>query len=131
MHRCFFWGCKHQKAFCDVKVFIANAPSYNGTQVYSLFDVLNMRNDGSMSNVLGKLRWAPLHPFYFSAFGGMGYAATILYNRPTFLVPLWEFSYSSVMLWLHCTVSYSLLHSTIICLRGAMSSGLSTFTRNT
>jgi len=39
-----FWGCKHQKAFFDVKVFNANASSYCGTQVLSLYRRLNVRS---------------------------------------------------------------------------------------
>jgi len=32
-----FWGCNHQKAYFDVKVFNANASSYCSTQVSTLY----------------------------------------------------------------------------------------------
>ena len=61
-------------------------------------------------------------PLVFSTFGGMGHAAAVFYKRLGFLFSLWKgLSYSSVMSWLRCRISFSLLRSAIMCLRGARS----------
>jgi len=44
-----FWECKHQRAFFDVKVFNANASSYCGTQVSTLYRNVNVRSRGRVS----------------------------------------------------------------------------------
>jgi len=50
----------------------------------------------------------------------MGHASTVFYKRLAFLFSLRPgVSYSSVMSWIHCRISYSLLHSEIMCLRVA------------
>ena len=66
-------------------------------------DILNARNNGSMNNVLGEIEMGSFIPLVFSTVGGMGHAATVF-----FLVSLqMELSYSSVMSWLQCRISYS------------------------
>ena len=61
-------------------------------------------------------------PLVFSTFGGMGHASTVFYKRLAFLVSLKRgVPYSSVMSWLRCRISFSLLRSVIMCLRGARS----------
>jgi len=55
----------------------------------------------------------------FSICGGMGHASTVFYKRLAFLVS--RVSCSSMISWLRCRICYSLLHFTIMCLRGARS----------
>ena len=74
-----FWGNHHQKAFFDVKVFNAIAPSYCDAAVnFPLFiKGLSVKNSVSMSSVLGMLTFISL---LFSTFGGMGGAATTTFK---------------------------------------------------
>ena len=61
-------------------------------------------------------------PLVFSTFGGMSHASTAFYKQLAFLVSHKRgVSYSSVMSWLRCRISYLLLCSAIVCLRGARS----------
>ena len=54
-------------------------------------------------------------PLVFSTFGGMGHASTVFYKRLAFLVSLKRgVPYSSVMSWLRCRISFSLLRLAII-----------------
>ena len=61
-------------------------------------------------------------PLVFSTFGGMGGAAATVYKRlASLLSAKRDQSYGLVMSWLRCSISFSLLWSTITCLRGARS----------
>ena len=61
-------------------------------------------------------------PLVFSL-GGMGKAATVMYRRLANLLSVkWNSSYSLIMGWLRCSLSFSLLRSSLMCLRGSRSS---------
>ena len=65
-------------------------------------------------------------PLVFSSLGGMGKAATVIYRRPANLLSdKWNSSYSLIMGWLRCSLSFSLLRSSLMCLRGSRSSSCS------
>ena len=62
-------------------------------------------------------------PLVFSSLGGMGKAATVMYCRlANLLSDKWNFPYSLIMGWLRCSLSFSLLRSSLMCLRGSRSS---------
>ena len=61
-------------------------------------------------------------PLIFSTAGGMGRAATVVYKRlASLLSARREQPYSMVMGWLRCCLSFSLLRSAVMCLRGSRS----------
>jgi len=65
---------------------------------------------------------ATFTPLVMSASGGFAHEASIFYKRlASLLATKWGNSYSSVMGWLRYCLSFSLLHSSIHCLRGAHS----------
>ena len=58
-------------------------------------------------------------PLVFSSLGGMGKAATVMYCRlANLLSDKWNSPYSLIMGWLRCSLSFSLLRSSLMCLRG-------------
>ena len=62
-------------------------------------------------------------PLVFSSSGGMGKAATVTYRRlASLLSNKWNFSYSVIMGWLRCSLGFSLLCSSLMCLHGSRSS---------
>ena len=62
-------------------------------------------------------------PLVLSPTGGMANEATVFYKRlASCLAMKWDQSYSSMMFWLHCHLTFSLLRSAIQCIRGARSS---------
>ena len=62
-------------------------------------------------------------PLVFSATGGMAKQCSTFYKRlASLLANKWDHSYSSTLCWLRCRISFSLLRSTIQCVRGARSS---------
>ena len=61
-------------------------------------------------------------PLVFSTSGGMGRAATVVYKRlASLLSSRREQRYSMVLGWLRCCLSFSLLRSVVMCLRGSRS----------
>ena len=62
-------------------------------------------------------------PLVFSLTGGLGPAASAFYKcLASQLSDKWKQPYSSTIGWLRCRISFSLLRSSIMCLRGARSS---------
>jgi len=117
-----FWGCKYQKAFFDVKVFNANASSYCGSQISSLYRRFEREKQRKYEQRIREVEMGSFTPLVFSTFGGMGHASAVFYKRLAFLVSLKRgVPYNSVMSWLRCRISFSLLRSAIMCLRGARS----------
>ena len=61
-------------------------------------------------------------PLVFSATGGMGKAATVMYQRLASLLSVKRAQpYSKTMSWLRCQLTFSLLRSAITCIRGSRS----------
>ena len=62
-------------------------------------------------------------PLVFSATGGMAPTATTAYKRlASLLADKRKQEYSKTICWLRCTISFSLVRSAVMCLRGARSS---------
>ena len=75
-----------------------------------------------MRNVFTKLSMVALLLWFFSNSGGMGKAATIMYKHLAHLLSAKRNSpYSLVMGWLRCCLGFSLVHSSVRCLRGSRS----------
>ena len=61
-------------------------------------------------------------PLVFSTTGGMGNTATVVYKRLASLhADKFEKPYSEIIHWLRCRLSFSLLRSSIMCIRGSRS----------
>ena len=61
-------------------------------------------------------------PLVFSTSGGMGRAATTTYKHlARLLSEKWNSPYSVVMGWLRCSLGFSLLRSSVMCIRGSRS----------
>ena len=117
-----FWGGHHQRAFFDVKVFNPTASSYRATPVASLYRIFEKEKLRKYEQRIREVEMGSFTPLVFSTFGGISGCTSIFYKRLAYLLSLKrEVPYSSVMSWLRCRISFSLLRSTIACLRGARS----------
>ena len=68
------------------------------------------------------MEMASFTPLVFSTFGGISGATKVFYKRLADLLSVKKsLDYSTVMSWLCCRLSFSLLRSVIDCLRGARS----------
>ena len=116
-----FWGGQHRKAFFDVKVFNPNAPSYRGSQVSSLYRRFEKDKRRKYEQRTCEVEMASFTPLVFSTSGDVSGCTNMFYKRLAYLFSLKKLDYSSVMAWLRCRLSFSLLRSAIACLRGARS----------
>ena len=117
-----FWGSRHQKAYFDVKVFNPNAPSYQGSQLSSLYRRFEQDKRRKYEQRIRDVEMASFTPLIISTFGGISGATKVFYKRLADLLSVKKsLDYSTVMLWLGCCLSFSLLRSAIDCLRGTRS----------
>ena len=113
-------GLRQQCAFFDVRVFNPTAPSYRNLQM----DACYRRHEGekhrAYEQCIREVEHGSFTPLVFSTSGGMGRAATIAYKRLTsLLASKREQPYCIVMGWLRCHLSFALLRSAVMCLRGS------------
>ena len=109
---CIFW-CKGVQPMCTVMPRHPDGCLLQKTWKREVLSVQTVCSCG----------WARLlHPLVFSTSRGMGRAATVTYKRLASLLAMKrELPYSVIMGWLRCQLSFSLLRSAVICLRGCRS----------
>ena len=117
-----FWGIRHQCAYFDVRVFNPNAPTYRNLSL----DLCFRRHEGEKRRAyeqrVREVEKGSFTPLVFTTSGGMGKAAKVTYKRLASLLSVKrEQPYSLVMGWLRCRLSFSLLRSAVMCIRGSRS----------
>ena len=118
-----FWGCRHHRSFFDVRVFNAFAESNQSTSLAATFRKHEGEKRRAYEERVREVERGSFTPLVFSSLGGMGKAATVMYRRLANLLSVkWNSSYSLIMGWLRCSLSFSLLRSSLMCLRGSRSS---------
>ena len=115
-----FWGRRHEVAYFDVRVFNPHASSYRTrslARIYRKHEAEKKRQYGERVREIEKGSFTPL---IFSATGGAGPLATVFLKRLGELVSdKHDMPYSQAIGWLRCRLSFALLRSAILCLRGA------------
>jgi len=116
-----FWG-RRQGAFFDVRVFHPNAPSYQHTSIASLFRRHELEKKREYGDRIRSVEFASFTPLVFSTFGGLGREATVFYSRLADLLSVQRgIPYNKILSWMRCSLSFSLLRSAILALRGSRS----------
>ena len=114
-----FWG-RRQGALFDVRVFHPNAPSYCQTRVVSLFRRHELEKKREYGDRVRNVDCESFTPLVFSTFGGLGKEATIFYNRLADLLSRkHNNSYNQTLSWMRCALSFSLLRSAVLAIRGS------------
>ena len=102
-----FWGKDHQTAYFDVRIF-------------NPFAQLDKKRE--YEERVREIEHGSFSPLVFSTAGGMGPIATTVYKRIASLIAdKRQEPYSTTLFWLRCKLSFSLLRSAIMCLRGTRS----------
>ena len=115
-----FWGGWFERTFFDVRVFNPHAPSNRHPHCYRRHEMEKKQQYGQR---VREIEHASFTPLVLSATGGMANEATVFYKRlASCLATKWDQSYSPTMSWLHCRLTFCLLHSAIQCIRSAHSS---------
>ena len=117
------WGGRHEKTFVDVRVFNPLAATHKHQPISTCYRNQERAKKRAYEQRVRNVEQATFTPLVFSATGGMAIEATSFYKRlASRLAEKWDQPYSSTMAWLRCRLSFSLLRSAIMCLRGARSS---------
>ena len=115
-----FWGGRFERAFFDVRVFNPRAPTNRTPQLSSAYARHEKEKRRSYQQRMIQVEHASITHLVFSASGGMGKAAQVFYRRLAgLLAERWKEAYPHVMGLLRTTLSFSLLRSAILCLRGS------------
>ncbi len=118
-----FWGGTFERTYFDVRVFNPLAPSNRHTQLSSAYRKHERIKKRAYEQRIREIEHATFTPLVLSATGGLGNEANTFYKRlASLLATKWNNPYSSTMCWLRCRLSFSLLRSSIMSIRGARSS---------
>ena len=117
-----FW-LSRQRSFLDVRVFNPFSHTYNNSSIKAC----HRRNEKDKRRQYGEricnVEHASFTPLVFTTAGGMGPSASTFYKHLSSRLSIrYSKSYSTVLNWIRCRISFSLLRSSIMCLRGARSS---------
>ena len=117
-----FWGRDRQRAFFDVRVFNPFAQSYRNTSLPQCYRQNELEKKRAYDERVREIEHGSFSPLVFSTTGGMGTTATVVYKRLASLIADKQNKpYSRTVHWLRCRLSFSLLRSAIMCLRGSRS----------
>ena len=119
IHASGFWG-RWQSAFFDIRVFHPNAQSYRNASIPSVYRRHELQKKREYGDRIREVELASFTPLVFATTGGMGREAVTFYRRLAELLSKRKaLSYSSTLAWLHCTLSFSLIRSATMCIRGS------------
>ena len=117
-----FWGPGKERTFIDIRVFNPFAPTNRQTSISSSYRTHEREKKRQYNQRICEVEHGSFSPLVFSSTGGMAKEATVFYKRlAALLTEKWDQPYSVTMGWLRCTLGYSLLRSSIQCIRGARS----------
>ena len=118
-----FWGSRFERAFFDVRVFNPHAPSNRQPQLATSYRRHENLKKRCYEQCICEVEHGSFTQLVLSATGGLGRAATVTYRRlASLLSTKRDQPYSTIMGWLRRRLSFSLLRSSILCIRGARSS---------
>ena len=117
-----FWSSR-QCAFFHVRVFNPFSVTYKKSTLKACHRRNELEKRYCYDERIRLVEHGSFTPPTFTVGGGIGPAASIFYKRlASILSERNSKPYSMVLNWLRCLLSFSLLRSSILCLRGARSS---------
>jgi hypothetical protein len=118
-----FWGPGRERTFLDIRVFNPYAPSNRNSSLSSTYRQHEREKRRQYGQRVSEIEHGSFTPLVFSLTGGMAKETTVFYKRLTSLLSeKWDQPYSVTMGWLRSILGFSLLRSSIQCIRGARSS---------
>ena len=117
-----YWNAR-QDTFFDVRVFHPNAPSNRSRSLPAIYKKHEDEKKRAYGQRVLEIEHAVFTPLVLSTSGGMGRETQTFYKRLADLLSLTrDMPYSSLMGWLRCKLSFAILRSAIMCIRGSRSS---------
>ena len=112
-----------QRAFFDIRVFNPHAPSYRNKSPMQCYKLNEQEKKRAYEERVREIEHGSFAPLVFSTSGSMCPIATTVYKRMASLIAEKQnHPYSSTLFWLRCKLSFSLLRSAVMCIRGSRSS---------
>ena len=119
-----FWGRDRQSAFFDVRVFNPYAQTYRNSSLPQSYRKNELEKKRAYDERAREIEHGSISPLVFSAAGGIGSTATVVYKR--LVADKRNTTYSTTLHWLRCRLNFSLLRSAVMCLRGSRTTGWQT-----
>ena len=117
-----FWTAG-QDTFFDVRVFHPNAPSNRSRRLSAVYKRHEDEKKTTYGQRILEIEHGVFTPLVMSTSGGMGREAQTFYKRlADKLAQKKEMQYSILMGWLRCKISFAILRSAVMCIRGSRSS---------
>ena len=118
-----FWGAsRHERAYFDVRVFYPHARSHCHRSLPQIYRSQEMEKRRQYQERILNVDGGTFTPLVFSAMGGAGPAAsTFLKCLADKIATKKSTTYAQALGWLRCRLSFALLRSSLLCLRGARS----------
>ena len=114
-----FWGSRFEREFFDVKVFNQHAPSNMPSQLFSCYHLHKNAKKRAYEQCIREAQRGSFTSLIMSSTGSLGHAAICMYRRlASLLSHKWDQPYRKTMGWLRCSLTFSLLNSSIVCIRG-------------
>ena len=117
-----FWGPGKERTFLNIWVFNLYAPSNKKSSISSTYRMHENEKKREYCQRINEVELSSFTLLVFSLTGGMAREATIFYKcLASMLSEKWDQHYSTILGWLRVTLGFSLLKSSIQCIRGARS----------
>ena len=116
------WGGRFERTYIDVRVFNPHAPSNRSDSLAASYTHHERGKRRADEQRIREVEHSSFVPAVFSTTGGMEKSATSLFKMIALLLA--EKSgdaYSTIMASLRCQISFSLIRSSIMCLRSSHS----------
>ena len=116
-----FWD-RQGSAFFDVRVFHPNAESYKDLTIQQLYRKHEDEKKRLYANRVLEVEQGTFTPLVFTTTGGMAVECKRFHSRLAELIAIKKGEeYSTTMSWIRSKVSFALLRSALLCLRGSRS----------
>ena len=113
-----FWE-RQRSAFFDVRVFHPNAECYRDKTIQQVYKQHEAEKKRKYATRILEVEQGTFTPLIFSSTGGMSPECQMYHKRLAELVSVKkEETYSNTMAWIRVKVSFALLRSALLCLRG-------------
>ena len=117
-----FWECRQECTMFDVRVFNPCADSYRHAPLSTLYRCQEQLRRNAYEERVRQVEKASFVPLVFTTSGSASPAATVILKRlAARLAEARDLSYSTVMGWLRCRLSFCLLRCAVMCFRGSRS----------
>ena len=111
---------RNQRAFFDVRVFDPSARRFRGQALSQTYVTNEKEKKRAYNEWVLQVENGTFTPLVFSIYGGMGQECKVFYKRlSSLLSDKRNETYFSVSTWIRTRISFALLRSALMCVRGS------------